>query len=118
VAEGTGANIFIVRQGRLITPPVTADILGGITRTLIMTLAATDGVPVDERAIDRTELYVADEIFLAGTGAQIAPVVDVDDRPVGGGRVGPITARLQEAYFRAVRGDDARYADWLTPVYA
>jgi len=118
VAEGTGSNVFIVRQGRLITPPVTADILEGITRTLIMALAAADGIPVEERAIDRTELYVADEIFLAGTGAQIAPVVDVDDRPVGTGRVGPITARLQEEYFRAVRGEDARYGDWLTPVYA
>ena len=86
VSEASAANIFLVRKGQLITPPVTADILEGITRDAVMELAGKElGMPVIERAVDRTELYAADEVFLSGTGFQIAPVVEVDDRPVGTG---------------------------------
>lgn len=117
LSEGSGANVFVVRGGRLLTPSVTDDILEGITREMVMQLADDAGLTVVERSIDRSELYVADEVFLTGTGAQIAPVVDVDGYRIGSGRMGPITARLQAAFFRAVRGEDRRYADWLTPVW-
>jgi branched-chain amino acid aminotransferase len=117
VAEASSANLFMVRDGVLVTPPVTADILEGITRLVVKELAADLGLALEERTIDRTELYVADELFLCGTGVQVAPVVEVDRRPVGAGVPGPVTGRLQEAYFRAVRGQERRYAHWLTPVY-
>ena len=117
LSEGSGSNVFVVRRGEVSTPPITADILEGITRDVAMALLRAKGLRVTERPIDRTELYVADEVFLTGTGAQIAPVTSVDRRPVGTGEIGPITRDLQETYFRAVRGDDGRYASWLTPVY-
>lgn len=117
VSEASGANLFILRNGTLVTPPVTEDILEGITRDIVFDLAAEAGVEVAERPVDRTELYVADEMFLTGTGAQIAPVVEVDGRPVGAGEPGPVTRALQEAFFRAVRGEDPQRAAWLTPVY-
>lgn len=117
VAEASGANLFIVRGGRLVTPSVTEDILEGITRQAVRTLAARLGYEVQERTIDRTELYVCEEAFLVGTGAQVAPIVSVDRRPVGDGQVGPVVRALQEAYFRAVRGDDPECLDWLDPVY-
>ena len=117
VSEGSAENLFIVRDGTLITPPASDNILEGITRDHLMNLAGDLGVPVRERSIDRTELYLADEVFLCGTGAQLAPVVEVDRRPVGTGKVGPITHRLHELYFDAVRGRSDAYRDWLTPVY-
>lgn len=117
VAEASSSNLFIVREGRLLTSPVNADILEGITRQCVFQLANDLGIPCDERPIDRTELYVADEVFLAGTGVQLAGVVEIDHRPVGTGAPGPITTALQNAYFGAVRGADERYHDWLTPVY-
>lgn len=117
VAEASSSNLFIVRDGVLITSPVTADILEGITRQAVFQLAGDLGIPVMERPIDRTELYVAEEVFLAGTGAQVAAIVELDHRPVGSGSTGTITASLQQAYFQAVRGQDDRYRDWLTPVY-
>lgn len=117
VSEASSANLFVVRDGTLVTTPVTADILEGVTRRAVITLAKDLGIPYEVRNIDRTELYVADEMFLAGTGAQIAAITSVDRRPVGTGRAGPITRQLQEVYFRAVRGDE-RYREWLTPVYA
>jgi branched-chain amino acid aminotransferase len=117
LAEGSGSNVFLVRRGQLITPSVTDDILEGITRDLVLELARDLELPVIERSVDRSELYVADEVFLTGTGAQVAPVTHIDGRAVGDGRVGPVTARLQDAFFRAVRGQDDRYRDWLTPVY-
>ena len=117
VSEGSAENLFMVRDGRLVTPPVTDNILEGITRDSIMRIAADEGIPLDVRSIDRTELYLCDELFLCGTGAQISPVTSVDHRPVGDGTVGDITARLSRAYFAAVRGDTARYRDWVTPIY-
>jgi branched-chain amino acid aminotransferase len=117
VSEGSGSNVFVWRRGALATPPVSDDILEGITRDLVMQLAAAEGIPVVERPIDRSELYVADEVFLTGTGAQIAPVTVIDGRPVGAGVIGPVSQRLQRAFFRAVRGQDPRFRDWLTPVY-
>ena len=117
VAEASSANLFMVRHGKLITPPVTDGILEGITRTLVMDLAAERGIAVVERSIDRSELYAAQEIFFCGTGAQIAPVVEVDRRPIGQGTPGPITTAVQTAYIRACRGQDAGRRGWLTPVY-
>lgn len=117
VAEASGANFFIVRDGVLITPPVTEDILEGITRRCVMELAREMGRETIERPIDRTEVYTADEAFLCGTGVQVAPITRVDGRPLGGGTVGPFAKALQERYFRACRGEDPNHRDWLTPVY-
>jgi branched-chain amino acid aminotransferase len=117
-SEGSAENLFIVRDGRLITPPVTDDILEGITRAALIELARNElGVETVERQIDRTELYVADEVFLCGTGAQISPVVEVDHRAIGTGKVGPLGGRLRDLYFDAVRGRLPAYAHWLTPIY-
>ncbi len=117
VSEASAANIFLVRKGQLITPPVTADILEGITREAVMELAEKElGIPVVERDVGRTELYAADEVFLSGTGFQIAPVTEVDDRPIGTGSIGPVAERLQELYFKAARGDWDEYADWTVAV--
>ncbi len=118
VSEGSAENIFLVMDGMLLTPPVTDDILEGVTRKLIMQIAREElGIPVLERSIDRTELYTCDELFLCGTGAQISPVIEVDHRQVGTGAVGAVTRQLQESYFRACRGEHSRYADWSLPVY-
>lgn len=118
VSEGAVMNIFIKRRGVLITPPVTANILEGITRADVMTLARDEiGIDVIERTVDRTELYQAEEIFFCGTGAKILGVGSVDRRKVGEGNVGPVTRRLQQLYEAAVRGENGRYAHWLTPVY-
>jgi branched-chain amino acid aminotransferase len=117
VSEASAANIFLVRRGQLITPPVTADILEGITRDAVMELAKKEmEVPVVERDVDRTELYAADEVFLSGTGFQIAPVTEVDGRPVGTGSIGPVAERLQELYFKAARGGWNEYASWTVAV--
>ena len=118
VSEGSVMNIYVLRGGTLLTPPVTANILEGITRADVMTLARDVlNMDVVERPIDRTELYQAEEIFFCGTGAKILGCGSVDRRKVGDGTVGPVTKRLQEVYEDAVHGDDKRYADWLTPVY-
>ncbi len=118
VSEAAGMNIFLVRDGRLITPDVSANLLEGITRDAIRVLALDEGIPFEERPIGRTELYVADEVFLAGTAAQVAPVGSVDRRPVGDGKAGPITARLRDLYGRVVRGEVDRYSGWITRVEA
>jgi branched-chain amino acid aminotransferase len=118
VSEGSAENLFMVKNGILITPPVTDNILEGITRGRLMEIARDElGIPVAERGIDRTELYVADEVFLCGTGAQISPVIEIDRRAIGGGRPGQITRDLSRIYFDAVRGRLPAYRDWLTPVY-
>lgn len=117
VSEGSAENLFMVRDGVLVTPPGTDNILEGIVRQSLMTIAKDEGIPLQVRSIDRTELYIADEVFLCGTGAQISPVASIDHRAVGDGGVGPITRVIKEAYFRAVRGDHERYRAWVTPVY-
>jgi branched-chain amino acid aminotransferase len=117
VSEGSAANLFLVRDGKLLTPPATENILEGVVRGDVMRIAADLGVPVEIRVIDRTELYVCDEMFMCGTGVQISPVTSVDHRDVGKGEVGPITQRISKVYFDGVRGKDARYRDWLTPIY-
>ena len=117
-SEGSAENLFMVRDGLLVTPPVTDDILEGITRTALMEIARNEmGLDVVERQIDRTELYVADEVLLCGTGAQVSPVISIDHRAVGAGRIGPIGARLRDLYFDAVRGRLPAYRHWLTQVY-
>jgi len=118
VSEGSAENVFMLKDGVFVTPPVTDDILEGVTRTLLMNLIKDElGKQVVERSIDRTELYTCDELLLCGTGAQISPVVEVDRRPVAGGRVGEFTQELQNIYFGAVRGELAKYKDWTLPVY-
>ena len=117
VSEGSAANIFLVMNDRLITPAVADDILVGITRGAVIELAAKLGIPVAERRVDRTELYVADEIFLCGTGVQVAPVTKVDGRVVGEGKMGELTRQIQDLYLSAVHGEVEEFADWLTPVY-
>jgi len=118
VSEGSAENIFLYINGELVTPPPSENILLGITRESVMTIARRElGLTVRERVIDRTELYTADEIFLTGTGAQIAPVISVDHRPVGAGGIGAISNEIQQLYAAITRGRRAEYADWLTPVY-
>lgn len=118
VSEGSAENVFIIRNGALITPPVTADILEGVTRATVMGLVADEiGLLVIEREIDRTELYIADEAFFVGTGAQVSPISEVDHRRIGNGGIGPISRTIQELYFRVVRGEIPRYRHWCTPVY-
>ena len=117
VSEGSAENIFIVRHGTVITPPPTDNILEGITRRALMHLVAEEmGLPMVERSIDRSELYVADEVFMCGTGAQVSPVIEVDRRRIGDGEPGPVTIRLQQLYFDACRGRSTTYRDWLTEV--
>jgi branched-chain amino acid aminotransferase len=118
VSEGSAENLFMVRKGRLVTPGVDADILEGITRSGIIDIAQRElGLECEVRAIDRSELYIADEVFLCGTGAQVSPVASVDHRPIGSGDIGPVTAKIMAAYFDAVRGKSEAYRDWVVPVY-
>lgn len=118
VAEGSAMNLFMVRHGRLITPPVSDNILEGITRNTVLQFAHDLGIETVERSIDRTELYIADEVLFCGTGAQVAAVSEIDHRKIGTGTMGPIGQKLQETYFGVVRGKNKNYAEWLTPVYA
>jgi branched-chain amino acid aminotransferase len=115
VAEASAANIFVVIGGEVATPPLVDDVLPGITRRAVMQIARDAGYEVAERRIDRSELYVADEVFLTGTGVQVAPIASVDDRPIGTDGF-PVSLDIQRRYFGAVRGTDPRYASWLTPV--
>jgi branched-chain amino acid aminotransferase len=118
VAEGSAENLFLVRRGRLITPDVSQGILEGITRDTLITLAReTLGLDVETRAVDRTELYVADEVFLCGTAAEVAPVINIDDRLVGDGHPGRITLRLQRMYDQMVHGHLPRHRHWMEPCY-
>ena len=118
VSEGSGENLFIVRNGALITPTPAENILEGISRATIIQIARDElGIDTVERQIDRSELYVCDELFLCGTGAQISAVAELDHRTVGDGKVGPITAQLMKLYFDIVKGNSPKYADWCTPVY-
>jgi branched-chain amino acid aminotransferase len=118
VSEGSAEHVFIVRDGGLVSPPSTADNLDGITRQSLITLAAEDlAIPFVERHIGRTELYVADEMFLCGTGAEITAVRSVDGRLVGDGKLGPVTRRLSERFEAIVRGRVPSRGEWLTPVW-
>ncbi len=119
ISEGSAMNIFAVRNGQILTPPITDNILEGITRRSVIELAAEElGIPVVERSIDRTEIYLCDEIFMTGTAAQVVSVTKVDYRPIGSGEMGPITAQLRELFNKVVRGRHPKYRHWLTPVYA
>lgn len=117
VAEGSGENIFIVRNGELHTPPVYSSILEGITRDSVIKLASDLGIKVIERRIAREELYIADEVFFAGTAAEITPVINIDGRDIGDGKPGPITTKLRDYFMKVVRGEVDKYRNWLTPVY-
>ena len=116
VAEASGANLYIVRNGTMITSPITGDILEGITRMSIIKFAEDAGIPVEVREIDRSELYISDEAFLCGTGAQVAVIGSIDGRPVGTGERGPVTQKIQEIFFSVVRGKNEQYGDLLTKV--
>jgi branched-chain amino acid aminotransferase len=118
VSEGSAENLFMYKDGVFVTPPVTDDILEGVTRQLIIGVIKSElNKEVLERSIDRTELYTCDELLLCGTGAQISPVIEVDRRPVGDGKVGEFTQELQNIYFSAVRGETPKYKDWTIPVF-
>ncbi|HET6261746.1 MAG TPA: branched-chain amino acid transaminase [Chloroflexia bacterium] len=118
VSEGSAENLFMLRNGVACTPPVTASILEGITRNTITTLLRDElGIPVVERTIDRTELYVCDELILCGTGAQIAPVGSIDHRPIGNGGIGEVGRALQDLYFDVVKGNVPKYRHWCSPVH-
>jgi len=117
ISEGTAMNVFMVRDGVLITPPITENILEGITRRSVIELARAElGLTVVERSMDRTEVYICDEFFMTGTAAQIVAVTRVDHRPVGNGSMGPITAKLRALFEDVVRGRNPKYAHWLVPV--
>ncbi len=116
VAEGSACNLFIVRDGVLITPPVTGDILEGITRRSVLQVATDLGIPTEQRSIDRSELYIADEAFFCGTGVQVAWIDTIDGRTIGEGTPPPVARQLSTALFDVFRGRDARYQDWITPV--
>ena len=119
VSEGSGENIVIIRNGKLITPGPEDNILEGITLDTVVQMATEDlGMEMHARSIDRTELYIASEVFMTGTAAHVTPVTEVDRVPVGDGRPGPITKQLQSRYFQAITGRLPQYADWITPVYS
>lgn len=115
VAEGSGENFFMVREGVIYTPDLTS-CLDGITRRSLFQIAADEGYEVRERRITRDEVYICDEAFFTGTAAEVVPIRELDSRPIGEGRRGPVTEKLQAIYFEAVRGQQPRYANWLTPV--
>ncbi len=118
LCEASAANVFVVRDGVVLTPPVTDNILEGITRRSLMVLLKDElGHPVVERPIDRTELYLAEEVFLAGTGVQIGAIGRIDHRQVGNGKIGPITSTLRDLYYKVVRGKVPKYRSWCAPIY-
>src|SRR3989344_278456 len=116
VSEGSAENLFIVRNGCLITPPITDDILEGITRNTVIQLARDLNVPTLERSIDRSELYIADEAFFCGTGVQVAWISELEKRPAGIFHLGPITSRIQTAFFSLVHGKLKKYSSWIYPI--
>jgi branched-chain amino acid aminotransferase len=118
VSEGSAENIFMVKNGVFITPPVNENILEGIVRRTIIQLVLDDlEMQVHERPIDRTELFLADEIFFSGTGAQIAAITKIDHRSIADGKIGPLTSRLRDLFFRVVQGRESKYRNWCMPVY-
>lgn len=117
VSEGTGENLFLVRNGQLLTPHLSSSILEGITRDSVITLAAHMGIETVQRRVSRSELYVADEAFFSGTAAEITPILSIDKKKVGDGQMGPVTARIKAALTKVTKGEDPKYSAWLTPVY-
>ncbi len=117
VSEGSAENLFLVKEGKLYTPDISSSILEGITRKTVFQLAKDLGIPVVERKISRSELYTAEEAFFTGTGVQIAWISEIDERPIGDGKIGPITKKLQDLFFRIVLGEEEKYFSWLLPVY-
>jgi branched-chain amino acid aminotransferase len=118
VSEGSAENIFMVRNGMFVTPPITDNILEGIVRRTFMTLVQEElGMQVLERSIDRTELFLADELFFVGTGVQLTAITRIDNRIIGDGKMGPLTTRLREIFFDTVRGNMPKYRHWCVPVY-
>jgi branched-chain amino acid aminotransferase len=113
MAEGSGENLFIVRENTLVTPPESAGILMGVTRNSVTTIARDLGYEVLDRKIVRTDIYTADEAFLTGTAAEVTPIREVDDRPIGSGTRGPVTKEIQQTYFSAVKGGLDQYAHWV-----
>ena len=116
VTDGSGENVFVVRGGALVTPPVSAGCLDGITRASVMRMARDLGYEVREENLVRTDLYNADEAFFTGTAAEVTPIREVDDRVIGEGHRGPVTKEIQSTFFAATKGELERYADWLTPI--
>lgn len=116
VCEGSGENIFVVRDGKIATPPLTASILNGISRDSAMTIAKDLGFSLEVRDITRAELYLADEVFMTGTAAELVPVREIDDHAIGTGRPGEVTLAIQKTFEDALHGRDPRYRDWLDPV--
>jgi branched-chain amino acid aminotransferase len=114
VAEGSGENIYIVKDGTIFTPPLSSPVLAGITRDSVLRIAKDLGVPVCEQKFTRDTMYLADELFMTGTAAEVTPVREVDHRRIGRGEPGPVTKKVQETYFRAVHGEEPRYREWLT----
>jgi branched-chain amino acid aminotransferase len=118
ISEGSAENIFILRNGQLVTPPVSSNILEGITRETVVEIAREEmGIATIERPIDRSEVYVCDEALLCGTGVQVAAITQIDHRPIGSGSIGPVVSRLRELYFDVVRNRNPKYGNWCTPVY-
>jgi len=115
IAEGSGENIFIVRDGIIYTPELTSA-LDGITRDTIIKLAADFKIPVKEKRITRDEVYIADEAFFTGTAAEVTPIRELDKRIIGEGKRGPITEKIQSAYFDLVHGKNTKYSEWLTSI--
>ena len=119
VSEGSGENIVMLRHGRLITPPASDNILEGITLETALEIAKRElGLEVERRTIDRSELYIADEVFLTGTAAHVTPVTEIDRIPIGDGQFGEVSRLLQRRYFEAITGQIPEYREWLTPVYS
>lgn len=118
VSEGSAMNLFMVKRGQLITTPTTENILEGITRNTVMEFVEEElGIKTISRQIDRSELYTADELFFCGTGAQIAPIIEVDKRNIGNGEPGELTGKIKDLYLKVTHGEIAKYKKWLTPVY-
>ena len=116
VSEGSAENIFIVNQGEIFTPPLDAGILDGITRDSVIKIAHSEGLTVIEKAIDREDLYVADEVFMTGTAAEVKSVTEIDNITIGDGKLGKVTRKLQSAFFEASRGKDERFLEWFTSI--
>jgi branched-chain amino acid aminotransferase len=118
VAEGSGENVFVVVNNKLLTPPSSDNILMGITRDTVIQLACKElGIETIERSLDRSELYVAEEAFFTGTAAHVTPIIEIDERPIGNGKIGKVTKKLQQLYSNMILGKNPKYRDWCTPVY-